>query len=414
MKLISLNEKSYETLFFFLIFFGLSISILIKEINILILPTTDLKIIHIYRALIILSAILLFLSREKKINYSCLLLVILNIFFIYNSYLSEALVFSVEQSEIFNKFSTHVSPETHVNMQEEKFKFLIINFFNIFIPLLVLSTTKMKFDLEYFKKISLKFLNIFSIILLIFFSAKYVYHYKIEYVEGFSIKQYFINLHSLIYILNIHILLIIEKLLEKKINIKLGLFYILIIFLSFFITSSLSHYLISILTILYLSINVIKSLKNNFFYLLSLFLVIFTIIFTYFIIDNFNTDNLNFIEGSILIRLIQIYYFFEYSTNLNFFVGNDILVKDIISLPHNSIIDVFLCTGILGLMLFFLIIYKSLKNIHKYNIYRNFIFIIFLQSFLFSNLSGFIFTNIILNISLACLFKFNVNRVEIN
>ena len=65
----------------------------------------------------------------------------------------------------------------------------------------------------------------------------------------------------------------------------------------------------------------------------------------------------------------------------------------------------------LGLLIFIFVVKKTYKNLKK-NLNKNnfFIFIILLQSFIFSNLSGFLFTNIIFNTSLAavlCLIKEN-------
>ena len=99
---------------------------------------------------------------------------------------------------------------------------------------------------------------------------------------------------------------------------------------------------------------------------------------------------------------MNITYYLFYTDKLNILIGNNLFINDIYTYPHNIFIDIFICTGLIGLLIISVILSQIIKKL-KFNLNQNniFIFIILIQSFIFSNFSGFLFTNIIFNTSLA-------------
>ena len=106
--------------------------------------------------------------------------------------------------------------------------------------------------------------------------------------------------------------------------------------------------------------------------------------------------------NAIYVRIMNIYFFLFYPINFNLFIGNNIFVDNIYTYPHNIFVDIFVNTGLVGLMIFLIVIVHLFKEIKK-NLSKNnfFIHIILFQSFLLANLSGFLFSNIIFNSALA-------------
>ena len=111
--------------------------------------------------------------------------------------------------------------------------------------------------------------------------------------------------------------------------------------------------------------------------------------------------------NAIYVRIMNIYFFLFFPINFNFILGNNIFVENIVTYPHNIFIDILMCTGLFGCALFLALIVYISKHICK-NLSREnfFIVIIFVQSFLFANLSGFVFSNTIFNFALAASFLF--------
>ena len=110
------------------------------------------------------------------------------------------------------------------------------------------------------------------------------------------------------------------------------------------------------------------------------------------------------ILNSIFKRIKNIEYYLYYSENLNLIFGNNIFSEQAATSPHNFFVDLIFCTGIFGTLLFLFLIYLLFKNIKMINLENIFFFIIFFQSLFFSIFSGFLFTNMVFNISLATLF----------
>ena len=108
--------------------------------------------------------------------------------------------------------------------------------------------------------------------------------------------------------------------------------------------------------------------------------------------------------NSIFIRVKTIEYFLLYSTNLNFIIGNNIFSDQIALYPHNLIIDLIVCSGLIGLMIYSYFIIRILKNFKFFTSDKLLLIFIFFQSLMLSLFSGFLFTNIIFNIALAICF----------
>ena len=106
---------------------------------------------------------------------------------------------------------------------------------------------------------------------------------------------------------------------------------------------------------------------------------------------------------------MNIEYFLFYPDKLNILIGNNLFIDDIYTYPHNMFVDIYICTGVIGLLLIIIVLNEISKKIKfNFNQENNLLLIILIQSFIFSNLSGFLFTNIIFNTSLAaclCLFR---------
>ena len=108
--------------------------------------------------------------------------------------------------------------------------------------------------------------------------------------------------------------------------------------------------------------------------------------------------------NSIFIRVKTIEYFLLYSTNLNFIIGNNIFSDQIALYPHNLIIDLIVCSGLIGLIIYSYFIIRILKNLKFFTSDKLLLIFIFFQSLMLSLFSGFLFTNIIFNIALAICF----------
>lgn len=419
MKSILLFIKNRpDFIFFSLIFYGLSFSILIKEYLIIFIPSYKIPILEFYRFLIIIISIYCLYSIKKTLNKNIVLLVILSICFLHNSIFGEKISFNINV-ENFYLDNLNINIKNSDVFFLEKYKNIIVNLFNIILPLTILVFTKIsQFNLSDFKKISIKICDKFFILLLVLLTYKY---YLILYGFNKTIEQTISNLHGLIYFLDIYFLLIIDKISLKKDGVIKDIFKIILIFYCFFITNSVAHILICFLTfILYLTVfKLSKPIKNL---TLFLFLIIFLSNVFYFsslnleiIKDAFDYKAQGTIMHSLISRFKHVEYFLFFSENQNILIGNNIFVENIYTYPHNLFIDIFLTTGIIGIIIFlYLIISLVFLAKKKMKLENFFMLTLFIQSFVFSTLSGFFFTNIILNISFAvCLCILNEKDLNI-
>lgn len=399
----NINKNSQIT-FFLLIFYGLSFSIFFKELNLIFFKNFDLHFLTIYRVLIILFSFSILFSIKKKINFISLLLVFLNIIFLYNSFFGEKIYFKID-SKIFYH-ALNVKYDLVDIFFTSKNKILLINSLNILLPLLFLIfCKKLSFKIEEFKSLSIRICNLFLYSFSIFLIYKFIL-IKFEFIEY---QEAFINIHSLIYILNIYFLLIIDTIKKnrQKLNFQ-NIKNIFLIFFCFLISGTSIHFLICLISLIIYFIN-----KKKY---LIFFLILFFLLSLIFQNELFNNNNqiLSIIDpiepgtllNSIYIRIMTIKYFLLYPENLNLILGNNIFVDNIYTYPHNFFIDILITTGLTGIIIIFLILVNFAINL-KYNKNNNlFIFTLLFQLFIFSNLSGFFFTNIILNIAFAASFCF--------
>ncbi len=395
---MTLLKNNLEIIFFSLIFYGLSFFLIIKEYLII----YNLPILELYRFLIILVCLLCFFVGKKTFNKYISFLVILNLLFLYNSIFGEKINFSVPPN-IFYGFNDGEKIDIFFL---QKNKVILINTLNVILPLIAVSFLNITVNkINKFKNFSIKICDVFLVLIVLLLSYKY---FSFVIIKVASIETISINLHSSMYFLNIYFLVILDRIFQKyEINIFIIL-RILLIFYCFFIGDSILHPLICLLTFtIYLMLSKIN--KN----ILIMFSIFFFVIFASNIFKlsffHFELIKNHFIKfdapgtviHSLLIRLQHIDYFIFYSNNLNYLIGNNIFA-DLYTYPHNLLVDIFVTTGIIGLVIFIYIIFNLIimirKNVDPNNI---FILILFFQSFVFSNLSGFFFTNIILNISLA-------------
>lgn len=321
--------------------------------------------------------------------------------FFYNSYYGQEFEFKIDPI-IFYKDILNINFDEPDIFFKDKEKILIISFLNVFFPLFVFSVSKnFKINIINFKSESLKICNLFLYPLFILIIYKFIMINS----KLIAFNDY-VNLHSMIYILNIHTILILDKFKNdhNKFNLK-NLLNIFVIILCFLLGGATLHLFISLLSGL-IFIYFDRLNKKIFIFSLIIF-SIFTCV-CYFIFTYFDLQNIHLVTepgellNAIYVRVMNLKYFLFYTDNLNIFFGNNIFIDNIYTYPHNIFIDIYFCTGVVGVLIFFLI---SIKLISKFKFYCNkenlFLFVILFQSLVFSNFSGFLFTNIIFNTSLA-------------
>ena len=405
---------------FYLIFIiiGLPISVLLKEYNLSILPNFDLALVKIYRILLVLFTIYLLIKLKNTLNYYVLLLLIINLLFLYNQFFGTELV--------FNK-NLAISLEENTDLQRvenEKIsftitqnKFLIINIFNIILPLILFSFKKFSINVHNFNIIIFKILKIYLLFFLILYFIKlftleipsdifnlvstdktsWIYqnilffNFKFTYQNDF--QGFFINAHSIFLPLSLFFLLLLQNFFNEQ-N-KNNLFYMLIILIILLLNKAYLMLFISLIIGIMIMLPYIT--KNKLLFVIICFFTFF-IILLYFQNFNINTGS---ILSSIIIRFnIGQFYLFNL-INPNYLIGNNILVSNLYTYPHNFIIDLYICTGFFGCGVA-VVVFNKIYNSFKFNNF-NFLYfnIILFHSLFVSLLSGFFFTNIALNILLA-------------
>ena len=89
-----------------LVFYGLSIAILLKEINLVFLPQFDLHILFVYRILIIIICLISFFFIEKKFTKIGFILITINILFLLSTLFFEEIKFSLDGLEYLRIYNT--------------------------------------------------------------------------------------------------------------------------------------------------------------------------------------------------------------------------------------------------------------------------------------------------------------------
>ena len=409
-----------------LVIVGLPISVLLKDYNLLILPDFNLELVKIYRLLLVICNIYLLAKLKNTFNYQVLLLLMINLIFLYNQFLGPDLIFEENLATNLEKNTDLKNVEAQkINFEITKNNFLIINIFNIILPLVMLSFKKFSINIKNFKVTIIKILKIYLLFFIILFTIKlfslrysliepieiHLIYQKIEYLftnyimaYKLDFRDFFINPHLVYLPLSLLVLLSLQNyFIEKNKN---NLSYIILIFIILLLIKAYLILFISIIIGIIISIPHIKNKKILYLTMISFFVLL--LIFLYF--QNFDTTT-GSILGSIIIRFKIIYFYIFNIINPNYLIGNNLLNSNLYTYPHNFIIDLYICTGVIGGSIFLVIfnsIYNSSKFFHLNNSYLN---IILFQSLFISFLSGFFFNNIALNVLIA-LFLINFGESD--
>lgn len=413
---------------FYLIFIlvGLPISVLLKDYNLLILPNFNLELVKIYRLLLVLFTIYLLIKLKNTLNYPVLLLLMINLVFLYNQFLGPELIFTENLSAFLEKNTDLKNIESEkINFEITKNNFLIINIFNIILPLTMFSFKKFSINIENFNLTIIKILKIYLLFFIILFMIKlFTFQYSLiepkeilsiykkidnlfsNYIMAYKLdfRGFFINPHLTNLPLSLFIIISLQNyFIEKNKN---NLSYIILIFIILLLIKAYLVLFTSIIIGTIISIPHIKNKKLLYLIMIGLFVLLFT--FLYF--QNFDTTT-GSILGSIIIRFQIIYFYIFNIVNPNYLIGNNLLNSNLYTYPHNFIIDLYICTGVIGGSIF-LVILSSIYNSSKFfNLNNSYLNIFLFQSLFISLLSGFFFINIALNVMIA-LFLINFGESD--
>ncbi len=411
-KIIKTINLNINEIYLVYVIFGLSIAIFLKDLNLTYLNIPFFETIYFYRGLLFLFSFYLIFVNKKKFNISIFLLSLISFIFLYNIFFGETLIFSTDKSELFERFS--IKP--HNFFFSEKNSTFIINLFNIYFPLIILIFINFKINLDSFYKISYKFCEIFIFVLTIYICITLIillYNYQPELgpkKSYFGIQSdfpsHFINPHGLLFFLNIFFIQNFFEIYAKK-NIKKNLFYILLIIFLFLISGSILFFGLCTLTLIVYSF---FQLKKKYIYTLII-LFSLSIFIIYLNLDNSSKIVHGSLNNSIYLRIAYIKFFLFDATNLSYFFGSNIFSENIYTYPHNLLVDIFLCSGLFGIIILSFLYFKIINYYKfKFNYPYNFLILIFFQLSVFSFVSGFFFKNIALNIVLAIML--NLSNVK--
>ena len=164
-KIKKVLDKYSQITFFVLVFYGLSISIFLKELSLIFFQNIDFNILIFYRFLIVISALFFLFFMKKGKNIFLLLFSLLHFLYLYNSIFGTEIKFYMDAHTFYNSITVIT---TNLDHAFNKNKLIIINLFNILLPLIILSFCKnINFTINNFKSISLKLCNIFLYFVLI-------------------------------------------------------------------------------------------------------------------------------------------------------------------------------------------------------------------------------------------------------
>ena len=148
-----------------------------------------------------------------------------------------------------------------------------------------------------------------------------------------------INIHSLLYILNIHFLLIVDQYFLKKEISKTNIIKIFGIFVCFSITKSYVFVLICITSYIIYFVVFSYQLKKLIYLISSICLIIIVYVYYEYLSYNQTFKFVIYEPGTILnsifIRIKNIEYYLYYSENLNLIFGNNIFSEQAATYPHN-------------------------------------------------------------------------------
>ena len=325
--------------------------------------------------------------------------------FLYNSFFNEEITFNISAAEFYSKINVNFDNEFDAFFVNSK-KYLIINIFNILLPLCaLLFVTKPNFKLSSFINMSLKVCDIFLYSLILLILIKF-FLYTAEYAEYKNIKElliifgdpqkFFFNVHGLIVILDFYFLFTINKIFsEKEPNNKWDSIKIFLIISCIVMMNSSLHLLVCAFTFAIYYCYYKKKFKYFVYILVAIMTIVALIFLKDYYIDQNNINDHGSVMNSILKRIANVTYFFIHSENLNYITGNNIFSDNIYTYPHNMFVDILICTGVVGLSIFLFFMSKLFLLIkNRINSDNLLLVCLLFQSFLISSLTGFFFSNI--------------------
>lgn len=409
-KIIKNFNSNINEIYLIFVVFGLSIAIFLKDLNLTFFNISFFEPIYFYRGLLFLLSIYIFFFNKKKFNIEILFLALISLIFLYNTLFGETLKFTLNKDVLLDQLNI----KAHSFFFSEKVNTLVINFFNILFPLLILAFLKFEINLDYFYKTLYKICEIFIIILTIFISLNLILliyqpgNENVYFGVQSDFPKYFINPHGLLFFLNIFFIQNIFEIYSKK-NVKKNLLYIFLITFLFFVSGSIIF--LGICTITYLIYLYFENKKIYIYISIILFLIL--ILLFYVAINATNSHIHGSLFNSINIRIVYLKFFLFESVNLNYLFGSNIFSENIYTYPHNTLMDIFICSGLLGIIILFYLLFKIIYFYKlKYKYPNNFLILMFIQLLIFSLLSGFFFTNIALNIVLAIMLNLSNLKEE--
>lgn len=397
------DKEKIDTIFILFLILILPVACLIKEYTLLYISNDDFTF-KFARVLIILFCVYYFLTRENKFDNSILILLFIHIMFIFFTFFGKEILFKVDYLKFYENIK--VSDLINKDLNDYK-KIIIINFFNVILPVIVFLTKNIQINLKLFEKYFINFFYFFLFLIIILFLIKFTNLFKLtndldkqvlELGIFFDYKNRFFNFHILFFPFAVFLLIKIIQINNIEIVNK---FFIVLIFM--FLLLIKANLIILCLSITYFFIKIKNlSLRKKVLYILF-FLLIFTLFL--YILQKFT--------GTIIESIYTRYLILEYLKNIEnpfLFFGRSFIFSKIINYPHNYFLDIYLTTGLLGFSLFLIFLQKVLKKI--YNTKINYLSILMIYVLIFSFFSGFFYLNITLNILLAASFKL-INENEI-
>lgn len=336
-----------------------------------------------------------FFLKNKQISKIEIYLLIVFIIFFFNTLFNN--------TADLDGFFGDVTKNDGVSFLSSKKKDLLIFFFNIFILILLFCFKKINIDYikleNQFKKFCyfflIFFISIFFIILISYYSSdQYFKHYNIFLESNKKVSFFYftllykfretnqwLNSHFIAFIFTIHFLITLKNTFISNNKIKQNLF-LLFFYSCIFIFCKI--YIIFYLFFWLILINIfIHKFKLSSPCLNIIFLIISITPYSFILMNEFNLQSIDYRSS--------IYSFYISNLNeINFILGNSIYSKGIFTYPHNYILDIFFCSGLIGIILYLLVISDISKKILR----NKFLLNILLINIIISSISSFFYFNI--------------------
>ena len=375
--------------------FGSPFCLLIKVFTLKIVSFEYINPFLIYR--IFLSCLIFYLFYRLKTKFNPNYIGLIFIFLIFYINIMTNNTFEVSN---YLKSEYLYKQDSIGKFFEDRNKSILINFFNVFLIIILFTFKNIFIDFEHLKKIMKILCKIFLYFLILIGVIRIIQGYvnkinTIDYLitDTFFNDNFWINSHYISYIIIINFALFIEEFSKK--NLLVTLAYTIFVI-------SFKLYIAAYIMIFLLAINfVIRSYKLNIFILIMIFILTIFIPIFYYLFENF-LNFLNFLNFSYfnnfslsITNRINIYEFYLANfKNINIFFGNSLFNPEIPTYPHNLVFDLLYTTGSVGLLIFLIVLFNILKGmINSQNLFFINLFFSFL---IFSSLSGYFFFNIFL------------------